>query len=276
MDAVGSIQTGLHILFAEMARYYQWGSFSTNPWKSSAFQWWKLVNMFVLSLRVWGTWIMLSAISRKTKLQRFSCNLQLRAKKNPEVIWKTKLRSGIFLHERSCGSSKNVSAEKCHWHQWDGCSGFNKCWHRICNWNPKLKIESISPNSDTYSWVSLEWTCLYWLWRVPRVTSSYVKVYVLGCLILTKMNLTYKSQSLIFSLFFCASVFLHEVRLLATESELLFYLQKIQEKVGKKINNWIRQTKCLCYKSKYHIKWLPLKLSYGRMCIKGSRDHFIL
>ena len=50
----------------------------------------------------------------KNKLERFYCNFQLTARKDPEVIWKTELHPGIFLHDVSCGISKNVSVEKCH------------------------------------------------------------------------------------------------------------------------------------------------------------------
>lgn len=50
----------------------------------------------------------------KNKLQRFCCNFQLTAEKDPEVIWKTELHFGIFLHGMSCGISKNASVEKCH------------------------------------------------------------------------------------------------------------------------------------------------------------------
>lgn len=51
------------------------------------------------------------------KLQRFYCRFQLTARKDPEVIWKTELHSGNFLHDTSCGISKNASVEKCHWHR---------------------------------------------------------------------------------------------------------------------------------------------------------------
>ena len=68
------------------------------------------------------------------------------------------------------------------------------------------------------------------------MTSSYVKVYALECLILTKMNLAaHKSQSPIFFSLFChasQSPYVRSDYGLQDQNLSLFYLQKIQEKKG--------------------------------------------
>lgn len=67
------------------------------------------------------------------------------------------------------------------------------------------------------------------------MTSSYVKVYALECLILTKMNLTHKSQSLLFISPFChasQSSYMRSDYGLQDQNLSLFYLQKIQEEKG--------------------------------------------
>lgn len=90
------------------------------------------------------------------------------------------------------------------------------------------------------------------------MTSSYVKVYTLECLILTKMNLTHKSQSVIFFSLLChasqSSYMRSDYGLTGSEPvSVLFAKDTGKERVREKRNNWIRQNKCLCYTSKYHI-----------------------
>lgn len=67
------------------------------------------------------------------------------------------------------------------------------------------------------------------------MTSPYVKVYALECLILTKKNLRHKSQSLTFFSLFChasQSSYMRSDCGLQDQNLSLFYLQKIQEKKG--------------------------------------------